>query len=178
MEKFKHWIVAHKVWSIIIASVLVVSIVLAISLPLTLANRHTYSEEWSVNSEYHWHACTDENCDVKANKAKHSFDSDGKCTVCQKSKFIFTVNIGDTPISSDDVVTFQSYWLSVSDSEYLDVGSYYEFEYSKYGADGTTLTFVGEDFPTEAGRYQVKVIFIGDETYLPAEATANFTIAE
>lgn len=33
MEKIKQWIVAHKVWSIVIASVLVVAIALSIALP-------------------------------------------------------------------------------------------------------------------------------------------------
>lgn len=140
------------------------------------AVKHNYSEEWSVDAEYHWHACTDENCNAVNHKAKHSFDSDEKCTVCQKSKFNFSINIGDDPISAD-IKAFQQPWLNCPDSEYTDVNSYYTIEYFKYEND-TTLTSIGEDFPTEAGRYQVKVTFDGDKIYLPAQATADFTIAE
>ncbi len=49
MEKFKQWIVSHKLWSIIIASALVVCIALAIVLPLTI---HKYD-----------HAC-DTTCNI------------------------------------------------------------------------------------------------------------------
>lgn len=43
MGKFKQWIVAHKVWSIVIASVLVVAIALSIALPLALKDRTMYT---------------------------------------------------------------------------------------------------------------------------------------
>lgn len=136
---------------------------------------HVYSEEWSVDAEYHWHDCTDENCSATKDKAKHTFNDGGQCTVCQKYKFDFSINIGDDPIDLEETSTFQSYWLTCPDSEYLDINSYYGFEYYKYG-EGATLTFVGSDFPTEAGSYQVKLLFGGDETYLPAQATADFVI--
>lgn len=143
---------------------------------LTACTSHTYSEDWSVDAEYHWHACTDENCSATKDKEKHSFDADDKCTICQKIKFTLKIDIGDKPISADTGM-FQSYWIvECPDAEYLDVNSYYTIEYFKYGADGTTLTSVGEDFPSNDGRYQVKVTFDGDKIYLPAQAIADFEI--
>lgn len=73
MEKIKQWIVSNKVWSIVIASVLVVAIALAIALPLALAHRHTYSEDWSHDAVYHWHDCTGEKCDEIIDKAEHTY---------------------------------------------------------------------------------------------------------
>lgn len=174
MEKIKQWIVSHKVWSIVIASVLAVGITLAIVLPLTI-HSHPFAEEWSVNSTYHWHACTNEECDKIKDKAEHDFDADGKCKVCNKVKFNLELNIGEDPVSPD-TGAFQTSWIvGCPDSDFLDTG-YYGFEYFKYGEDGKTLTFVGNDLPSVAGRYQVKVIYDGDDTYLPAEITADFTI--
>ena len=45
------------------------------------AKGHTYSAEWSYNETEHWHEAT---CghNVKKDTAKHSFDENKKCTVC------------------------------------------------------------------------------------------------
>lgn len=80
MGKFKQWIIAHKLWSIIIASVLVVGITLSIVLPIALSNKgstheHTYSEEWSYDETYHYHACTKKGCTATEDKAKHTFEN-------------------------------------------------------------------------------------------------------
>ena len=45
-------------------------------------HEHTYSEDWSYDETYHWHAATCEH-DVVADKGEHiDADSDGKCDVC------------------------------------------------------------------------------------------------
>ncbi len=71
MGKIKQWIVSNKVWSIVIASVLVVAIALAIALPLALSHRHTWT--WSHDTVYHWHACTGKKCDEITDKAEHTY---------------------------------------------------------------------------------------------------------
>lgn len=45
------------------------------------AKGHTYSEEWSQSETEHWHMAT---CghDVEKDRAKHTFDENKKCTVC------------------------------------------------------------------------------------------------
>lgn len=73
MEKIKQWIVSHKLWSIVIASALVVCITLAIVLPITLSHKHSYSEDWSTDATYHWHACEGKKCDEIKDKAEHTY---------------------------------------------------------------------------------------------------------
>lgn len=178
MEKFKQWIVSHKLIAIIIASVLAVGIILAIVLPIAL-NQHTFSESWSVDSKYHWHMCTDEGCAKTKDKQQHDFDESSKCKVCQKTEFVLVLDAGDTPYEIGEGF-FQTNWITTCSggSEYGDINSYYTCEYFKYSADGETLTSIGDSAPTEAGRYMLKVVFAGDETYLPAEATTDFTVVE
>lgn len=178
MEKFKQWIVSHKLVLIIIASILVVSVALAVVLPITLSNRHTFSEDWSVSATHHWHSCVEEGCNKTNGKSEHDFDAARKCKVCQKTEFILELDPGDTPRSLDNGF-FQIDWIveHSGDSEYVDY-SIYTCEYFKYSADRSTLTSIGKARPTEAGEYMVKVIFDGDEIYLPTEATTDFTIVE
>ena len=42
---------------------------------------HTYSDAWSADEEYHWHAATCEHSSEVTDKDKHDF-KDGKCSVC------------------------------------------------------------------------------------------------
>lgn len=64
------------------------------SIRLVLKESHHYSSEWSMDGQSHWHACTDDGCDAKADEAKHSdTNKDHKCDVrwelrycgCEKS---------------------------------------------------------------------------------------------
>lgn len=73
MEKIKQWIVSHKLWSIVIASALVVCITLAIVLPIALSHKHSYGEDWSTDATYHWHACEGKKCDEVKDKAEHTY---------------------------------------------------------------------------------------------------------
>ena len=43
-------------------------------------HQHTASTEWTSDSTYHWHTCT--NCDVQLDKAPHNFGEDGKAEKC------------------------------------------------------------------------------------------------
>ena len=75
-----------------IISLLLIFVFAAISLISCTSNHeHVYSEEWSSDSDYHWHACTaEEDCSEKGEKAAHDYDitvdEEGKlinkCLVC------------------------------------------------------------------------------------------------
>lgn len=65
--------------------------------PLMLSScskKHNFSTEWTTDSEYHWHICTDENCNEESDKATHTWDNGTlenhkmvyTCTVCHKQK--------------------------------------------------------------------------------------------
>lgn len=168
---------AHKVWSIVIASVLVVAIALSISLPLALRHKHSYSKDWSADETYHWHECTGKKCDEISGKAEHTFGDDNKCTVCQKTKSTLTLNVEDFTYGSDYEV-FQASWIAdYSGGCELDT-SIYSYEYFQYAEDGETKTSLGETLPKNAGNYQVVVTYDGDEEqgYLPTQASDDFTI--
>lgn len=176
MGKIKQWIVAHKVWSIVIASVLVVAISLSITLPLALRHKHTYSD-WSADATYHWHACTGKKCDEITDKAEHTFGDDNKCTVCQKTKSTLTLNVEDFTYGSDYEV-FQASWIADYSGGCEYDTSIYSYEYFQYAEDGETKTSLGETLPKNAGNYQVVVTYDGDEEqgYLPTQASDDFTI--
>ncbi|MDE7454445.1 MAG: InlB B-repeat-containing protein, partial [Clostridia bacterium] len=47
---------------------------------------HEWATEWSSSSKNHWHACTQEGCDVVTDKARHKDkDKDGLCDVCERA---------------------------------------------------------------------------------------------
>lgn len=47
---------------------------------------HTYSDAWTYDKEYHWHAATCEHTGETSDKAKHSFGESGTCSVCGYEK--------------------------------------------------------------------------------------------
>ena len=63
-----------------------------------LEHKHTYSEEWTKDANYHWHAAT---CghDVTDSKAEHSFVNE-VCTICEYSRFVFVNGISITGTES------------------------------------------------------------------------------
>ena len=46
---------------------------------------HTYSEEWTHDDTYHWHAATCEHTDLVKDRVEHNYGADNKC-VCGKEK--------------------------------------------------------------------------------------------
>lgn len=50
-------------------------------------HEHTYSEDWSYDRTYHWHAATCEHGNEVSGKDEHIF-TDNTCTVCGYEKEI------------------------------------------------------------------------------------------
>ncbi|MGN0823756.1 MAG: leucine-rich repeat domain-containing protein [Candidatus Coproplasma sp.] len=48
-----------------------------------VATGHSYSDEWTKDAQYHWHAATCGHSDEISGKAEHTWD-DGYCSVCGK----------------------------------------------------------------------------------------------
>ena len=72
-------------------------IISLISLPLAMAlltgcgnsqsaHEHTFSEEWSFDSEMHWHQATCEHKELSSSLSTHIYNSDNVCTVCGRNK--------------------------------------------------------------------------------------------
>ena len=64
------------------------------------ATGHTFSEDWSSDEFYHWHACL--NCGEVSDKEEHTWESD-VCTVCEiprpSSRLAYTLNDDQTAYS-------------------------------------------------------------------------------
>ena len=72
-----------------------ISLLVLIALALTLFvscddHEHDFSKKWSKDSDYHWHACSVENCSEKSDREEHDFevvtdengDRKNVCSVC------------------------------------------------------------------------------------------------
>ena len=67
-----------------------VVIVLTLCLTFIVAcddtHTHTFSQEWTRDNEYHWHAATCKHADEVAEKATHIYGENSTCTVCNYVK--------------------------------------------------------------------------------------------
>ena len=50
--------------------------------PIVSEHQHSYSEQWTTDSDYHWHEATCEHEGEISGLGAHVFDEDGKCTEC------------------------------------------------------------------------------------------------
>ena len=66
-------------------------------------HQHIASTEWTSDSTYHWHTCT--NCDVQLDKAPHDFGEDGKAEKCVDCGFANPDYVAPAP---DDTGTVDS----------------------------------------------------------------------
>lgn len=62
---------------------------------------HDYSEEWTSDSEHHWHKC--KLCDSTTGVAEHNFVN-GTCDVCSYLKYMFGDVNGDLVVDEDDAI--------------------------------------------------------------------------
>ena len=56
---------------------------------------HVYSEQWSKDAEYHWHACESVGCTEVSDKAEHAW-ADGACSACGAKE--------DEPLDSENSI--------------------------------------------------------------------------
>ena len=101
-----------------------IALMLVLSLSvLTACNKdgkHNFSEEWSNDETYHWHACADKGCKEIKDKAEHSWDGGNvtvepttekegamvyTCTVCHREK---TEKIDKLVAEKEYTITFDS----------------------------------------------------------------------
>ncbi len=64
-------------------------------------HQHITSTEWTSDSTYHWHTCT--NCDVQLDKAEHNFGEDGKAEKCVDCGFANPDYVEPAPDDTDTV---------------------------------------------------------------------------
>lgn len=80
-------------------------------------HEHTYSEEWSSDGAFHWHAATCEHTTEVSDKSEHEFNAENVCIVCNYQKPTTKLDTPEiTKVEYDTV-----YWSPVSsnpDQEY------------------------------------------------------------
>ena len=69
----KNWILSHKILSIVLACVLGAGVICAVVLPITLAQKHEFSAEWTTDENYHWHECITKKHTDTTEKLPHEF---------------------------------------------------------------------------------------------------------
>lgn len=73
-------------------STITIFVVIVLTLCLTFivacddTHTHTFSQEWTSDNEYHWHAATCKHADEVAEKATHIYGENSTCTVCNYVK--------------------------------------------------------------------------------------------
>lgn len=85
---------------------------ICIALPAMFAltacgHKHEYSDTWSKDATYHWHACTGKDCDATADKSKHTFVEQHnetqywqECSVCGYQKDVVTATVDNTTLAN------------------------------------------------------------------------------
>ena len=66
------------------------------------SHQHRFATGWTSNDTHHWYAATCQHTDQTSNMTAHSFDSNGRCTVCYALK---TSNSDGYPYEFGDVVS-------------------------------------------------------------------------
>ncbi len=102
-------------------------------------HKHTFSAEWSVNDEAHWH---DSTCDhtVTSDFGDHDFDEDLKCTVCGYERQLFVFEDYDG----------ESYEITEINIRALAEGGYYVINIPAYH-NGLPVRALGDNLFTGVG---------------------------
>ena len=156
------------------------SVLLVLSMLLALAScghECEFSADWSSDDTSHWHTCTDEECELIADKADHTWDegtittvatqeADGvrtfTCSVCAKTK--------TEPVPFTGMTSFE--WNSAFANSVFENFMYNEVSVVK-GSGVTVDTEV--TYKLTATDAWVKIVAGGqnNESYAPDTASAN-----
>ena len=139
----------------------ILAICMCLGLLFTLAScedhEHEFESEWSKDSDYHWHACINSNCEVTKDKEEHDFeveyDENGapynKCSVCGKQN----TNVNTAPahdhIFADEFSSSENFhWKECITAGCFEAIEKNEHQYAnpevEYAASSITMIYVCE----------------------------------
>ena len=111
-------------------------------------HEHTFSEDWTTDETYHWHAATCEHTDLKSNVESHNFNENNVCIVCGYTKphtHVFDQKvITNTYLKSEATCTNKAtYYFSClcgeKGTEYFEHGDLLKHVYHHIHKDPTCL---------------------------------------
>ncbi len=137
------------------------TICICLSMLFTLVScddhEHEFESEWSSDSDYHWYACVNPDCDITKDKAAHDFevkyDENGtpynKCTVCGKEN----TNVNTAPthdhIFADEFSSSENFhWKECKTEGCFEAIEKSEHQYAnpqvEYADSSVTMTYICE----------------------------------
>lgn len=134
-------------------------------------HKHDYSQEWSRNAEYHWHACTDKKCEQVSSKDKHDYtdDNDVSCNTCGYER-IAKENTLTTNIQPR---TYNCAYQGLVQG--TDFTTTYGTATITYKEKDSTKAF-SRNLPKNAGEYTARIRVSGNAVYKAIDEQVNFKI--
>lgn len=123
---------------------------------LAACERHTFDTEWTWDDVYHWHQALCEHTDQVSDKAQHTLDADGNCTVCGYRKPTVTPHFHE----------FSSQWTTDSGAHWHKcTGCQERSDYAEhtFGPDGK-CTVCGYEKTVYPHTHTFGADWLGDET--------------
>ncbi len=143
-------------WATLVAICLVIP---AMFILTACGHNHTYSEKWEYDENYHWHICTDENCNETTTKENHKYDDDNDKTCDCGYERVSQVNTFSKNIQKR-VYNGESQGL-VQNADFTVTHGTASVSYKSQGSS--------DDFspvaPTKAGKYVAKIVVTGNALY-------------
>ncbi len=135
-------------------------------------HKHSFASEWTYDTEYHWHSCTDKDCTEKSEYKKHDYssDTDPTCDTCGYERTFAENNIiCENKISK----TYNG------KRQALTQGADFTAEYGttsvSYKLKDTEDEFI-VDAPKNAGTYLARIFVSATSAYKSATKIVEYTI--
>ena len=191
----KNWILSHKILSIVLACVLGAGVICAVVLPITLAQKHEFSAEWTTDENYHWHECITKKHTDTTEKLPHEFKEEivkaadygvvgGKKFTCKECKYSKTEKIPALDAKERDIKFADSVVL---DKVYDGMPvSLTKEQIIVEGGGEITIMFVEEgegkvptaEAPKKAGKYIVDISVGSTDEWVGIKASKKFEITK
>lgn len=135
-------------------------------------HKHSFASEWSHDTEYHWHECTDKDCTEKSEYKKHDYsnDTDPTCDTCG-----FERTFAENSIVCENKISKTYNGKRQALIKNVDFTTTYGTASVSYKLKNTENEFTA-DAPKDAGIYLVKILVPATSTYKSVSKIVEYTI--